>query len=187
MAAVARESGAATIHPGAVHLPFRGKVLRRRRRAGEIRRASACRKREGHTDSGIVLQEYGLEQENPVITILPGSRWGEIAHHVPVLVEALAGLGRTLPGSFGVVVAVAPGLDSEKLKGLFPAQLHVKFIQQDTYNALAVADLAIVSSGTATVETALLGAPMIVVYRLSPLTARLAKPLVRTKFFSMVI
>jgi len=52
--------------------------------------------------------------------------------------------------------------------------LHVKFIQQDTYNALAVADLAIVSSGTATVETALLGAPMIVVYRLSPLTARLA-------------
>jgi len=46
--------------------------------------------------------------------------------------------------------------------------------------------LAIVSSGTATVETALLGTPMIVVYRLSPLTARLAKPLVRTKFFSMV-
>ncbi len=60
------------------------------------------------------------------------------------------------------------------------------FIEDDTYNALAAADLAIVSSGTATVETALLGKPMIVVYRLSPLTARLAKPLVRTKFFSMV-
>jgi lipid-A-disaccharide synthase len=59
-------------------------------------------------------------------------------------------------------------------------------IKDDAYNALAVADLAIVSSGTATVETALLGKPMIVVYRLSPLTARLAKPLVRTRFFSMV-
>jgi lipid-A-disaccharide synthase len=51
---------------------------------------------------------------------------------------------------------------------------------------LAAADLAIVSSGTATVETALLGKPMIVVYRLSPLTAWLAKPLLRTQFFSMV-
>src|SRR5260370_1514751 len=51
---------------------------------------------------------------------------------------------------------------------------------------MAAADLAIVSSGTATVETGLHGIAMIVVTRLSPLTARLAKPLVRTKFFSMV-
>ena len=85
-----------------------------------------------------------------------------------------------------MVVAVAPGLDVEKLKAIFPAQLQIKFVEGDTYSALAAADLAIVSSGTATVETALLGTPMIVVYRLSPLTARLAKPLVRTKFFSMV-
>src|SRR2546429_242894 len=75
---------------------------------------------------------------------------------------------------------------SEKMESMFPEQWQVKFIAEDTYNALAAADLAIVSSGTATVETALLGKPMIVVYRLSPLTARLAKPLVRTRFFSMV-
>src|SRR4029077_6000945 len=68
----------------------------------------------------------------------------------------------------------------------FPSDWHVRFVREDAYNALAAADLAIVSSGTATVETALLGRPMIVVYRLSPMTARLAKPLVRTKFFSMV-
>ncbi len=134
----------------------------------------------------LFCRKYGLEQGNPIITILPGSRWGEIAHHIPVLVQALAELGRSLPGSFGVVVAVAPGLDSQKWKGLFPGQRQVKFIEDDTYNALAAGDLAIVSSGTATVETALLGTPMIVVYRLSPLTARLAKPLVRTRFFSMV-
>src|SRR5262249_3068329 len=54
------------------------------------------------------------------------------------------------------------------------------------YDALAAADAAIVSSGTATVEAALLDAPMVVVYRVTPLTAALAKPLVRTKFFSMV-
>jgi lipid-A-disaccharide synthase len=131
-------------------------------------------------------KKYGMEEGRPIITILPGSRRGELAHHVPVLVEALAELGRILPGGFGVAVALAPGLDLEKLKAMFPAQGQVKFIEEDTYNALAAADLAIVSSGTATVETTLLGKPMIVVYRLSPLTARLAKPLVNTKFFSMV-
>jgi lipid-A-disaccharide synthase len=134
----------------------------------------------------LFCRKYGLEQGNPIIAILPGSRRGEIAHHVPVLVEALDEMRRTLPGSFAVAVAVAPGLDSQKLKSMFPAQWQVKFIEEDTYNALAAADLAIVSSGTATVETALLGKPMIVVYKLSPLTARLARPLVKTKFFSMV-
>jgi len=56
----------------------------------------------------------------------------------------------------------------------------------ETYNALAAADAAIVSSGTATIEAALLDVPMVVVYRVTPLTALLAKPLVRTPFFSMV-
>ena len=131
-------------------------------------------------------KKYGLEEGEPLITILPGSRRGEIAHHAPVLAQALAELERILPGSFGLAVAVAPGLNTETLKSMFTGKSLVKFIEGDTYNAMAAADLAIVSSGTATVETALLGKPMIVVYRLSPLTARLAKPLVRTKFFSMV-
>jgi lipid-A-disaccharide synthase len=132
------------------------------------------------------FKKYGLKEGDPLLTILPGSRRGELVHHVPVLVEALAETAKTLPGGFGVVVAVAPGLDVEKLRAMFPAGLPIKFVEGDTYSALASADLAIVSSGTATLETALLGTPMIVVYRLSPLTAFLAKPLVRTKFFSMV-
>jgi lipid-A-disaccharide synthase len=131
-------------------------------------------------------RKYGLEQGNDIITILPGSRRGEIAHHVPVLVEALRQIRQTLPGPPQIVIAVAPGLDIPPLEAQFPFDWHVRFVTENTYNALAAADLAIVSSGTATVETALLGKPMIVVYRLSPLTARLAKPLVRTKFFSMV-
>ncbi len=103
-----------------------------------------------------------------------------------MLVEALAQLRQKLPSPLEIVVAVAPGLDVAQLEAIFPSDWHVRFIKEDAYNALAAADLAIVSSGTATVETALLGKPMIVVYRLSPLTAWLAKPLVRTKFFSMV-
>jgi lipid-A-disaccharide synthase len=121
-----------------------------------------------------------------MLTVLPGSRRGEIAHHLPVLVPALAEIRRKIQTPLEIVVAVAAELDSIRLEQKFPANLPVHFLQNDTYNALSAADLAIVSSGTATVETALLGKPMIVIYRLSPLTARLAKPLVRTKFFSMV-
>jgi lipid-A-disaccharide synthase len=131
-------------------------------------------------------QKYGLQQGNRIVTILPGSRRGEIAHHVPVLVQALRQIRQTLPIPLQIVVAVAPGLAIPPLEAQFPSDWHVRFVREDTYNAIAAADLAIVSSGTATVETALLDKPMIVIYKLSPLTARLAKPLVRTKFFSMV-
>ena len=134
----------------------------------------------------LFCKKYSLEPGAPILTILPGSRRGEIAHHVPVLVEALEQIRQRHQGPFQVVVAVAPGLDFNRLKSNFPADLHIHFVENDAYSALSAADLAIVSSGTATVETALLDKPMIVVYRLSSLTARLAKPLVRTKFFSMV-
>jgi lipid-A-disaccharide synthase len=131
-------------------------------------------------------KKYGLDERNKILTILPGSRTAEIAHHVPVLIPALAEIRQRLPAPPEIVVAVAPGLNVPRLEARFPPGWHARIINDDTYNALAAADLAIVSSGTATVETALLGKPMIVVYRLSPLTARLAKPLVKIKFFSMV-
>ena len=134
----------------------------------------------------LFCKKYGLEQGGTIISILPGSRRGEIAHHVPVLVQALAEVRKKLPAPPQIVVAVAPGLDVPRLESRFPAEWQVRFLKEETYNALGAADLAIVSSGTATVETALLGKPMIVVYRLSPLTAKLARPLVRTKFFGMV-
>ena len=134
----------------------------------------------------LFCKKYGLEERGKILTVLPGSRRGEIAHHLPVLVAALSELRQRLQSPLEIVTAVAPGLDSARLEAQFPSDWHVRFVRDDTYNALAASDLAIVSSGTATVETALLGKPMIVIYRLSPMTARLAKPLVRTKFFSMV-
>ena len=70
--------------------------------------------------------------------------------------------------------------------GTGPPEISLRVVADQTYDALAASDAAIVSSGTATVETALLDVPMVVVYRVTPLTALLAKPLVRTPFFSMV-
>jgi lipid-A-disaccharide synthase len=134
----------------------------------------------------LFCKKYGLARGNRIITVLPGSRPGELAHHLPVLAAALDEIRQRLAPPPQIVVAVAPGLDVAHLTLQFPSGAQLHFVEGDTYNAIAAADLAIVSSGTATVETALLGIPMIVVYRLSPLTARLAKPLVRTTLFSMV-
>jgi lipid-A-disaccharide synthase len=134
----------------------------------------------------LFCRKYGLQGGEQIITVLPGSRPGEIAHHLPILVEGLREIRQRIARPPRIVVGVAPGLHAVRLEKSFPADWQVLFVVNDTYNALAAADLAIVSSGTATIETALLGKPMIVVYRLSALTARLARPLVKTKFFGMV-
>ena len=66
------------------------------------------------------------------------------------------------------------------------ADLPVHLVEGATYDAIAAADCALVASGTATIETALLGTPMVVVYRVSPATAFVARRLVRTPHFAMV-
>ena len=129
---------------------------------------------------------HNLDPRHPIITLLPGSRWGEISRHLPTMLEACRELERLAPAAYNFVLAVAPGIDLARLRTLIPLDRHPVIVQNETYNALASADAALVCSGTATVEAALLGTPMAVVYRVTPLTALLAKPLVRTKFFSMV-
>jgi lipid-A-disaccharide synthase len=128
-------------------------------------------------------ESQSLAPGRPVVTVLPGSRSAELAHHLPVLQEACARIHAKMPVQF--VVAAAHAKDVPLLNTGWPHGLKLCVVEGETYNALAAADAAIVSSGTATVEAALLDAPMIVVYRVSPLTATLAKPLVRTPFFAM--
>jgi lipid-A-disaccharide synthase len=126
----------------------------------------------------------GLQAGMTLITVLPGSRSGELAHHLPVLQESCARIHARMPAQF--LIAAAHPKDMEQLKSGWPQGLKFRVLTGETYNALAAADAAIVSSGTATVEAALLDVPMVVVYRVSPLTATLAKPLVRTPYFAMV-
>ena len=126
---------------------------------------------------------HGFDPALPIVTLLPGSRGSELARHLSILREACVRIQGQMPVQF--VVAAAPGRSAELRTG-WQSGLKVRVIEGQTYDALAHANASIVSSGTATVEAALLDAPMVVVYRVSPLTALLAKPLVRTKHFSMV-
>ncbi len=142
----------------------------------------------GHVAAGRSREEFardfGLDAVKPIVTILPGSRHGEIAHHMPRLVETCAEISRNREVQF--VLALAPGTARDQAAKYMKPEAPFIVVENATYDALAAADLAIVSSGTATVETALLDAPMIVVYRLSPLTATIARLLVRTSMFAMV-
>jgi lipid-A-disaccharide synthase len=128
--------------------------------------------------------EQSLDPQKKIVTILPGSRSAELRQHLPIIREACQRIYRESQAQF--VIAAAPQTNLALLREAWPPQLPLKIVVGQTYNALAAADAAIVSSGTATVEAALLNVPMVVVYRVTPLTALLAKPLVRTPFFSMV-
>jgi lipid-A-disaccharide synthase len=129
-------------------------------------------------------EQHGLVPSRAVVSLLPGSRSAELIHHLPVLQEACARINGKVPAQF--VVAAARPQDVELLTTGWPSGLCLRVVESETYDALAAADSAIVSSGTATIEAALLNTPMVVVYRVSPLTATLAKPLVRTPHFAMV-
>lgn len=127
---------------------------------------------------------YDLDTSQPIIALLPGSRVGEVAHNLPPILEACHLLKANHPYQFAL--AVAPGLAVRQLADYARPDVPVHLVEGATYDALAASDIAIVSSGTATVEAALLGTPMVVVYRVSRTTALVLRGMVRTPFFSMV-
>src|SRR5260370_6108807 len=135
-------------------------------------------------DRAAFCRQHNLDPQKKIVTILPGSRASELRQHLPILQDACRLIHAAFPAQF--VLAAAPGNNVAALQDGWPPELSLKIVAGQTYNALAAADAAIISSGTATIEAALLDVPMVVIYRVTPLTAALAKPLLRTPFFSMV-
>ena len=129
-------------------------------------------------------ERYGLDKDKPILTVLPGSRPSEIRRNLPIIMEACAKLREHYPLQF--VLAVAPGLDEQAIRSCERRDVPLTRVRGATYDALASADCAVVSSGTATVEAALLDCPLVVVYRVSALTAAIARHMVTTPFFAMV-
>jgi lipid-A-disaccharide synthase len=130
-------------------------------------------------------RRYGLDPARPIVALLPGSRPSELAHHMPGLMAAVSQMSAA--GKRQFVIAAAPGLTRAQLSAhMSGAQAGIPIVENATYELLGAADVAIVSSGTATVEAALLGVPMVVVYRVAPSTAWIVRRLVHTRFFAMV-
>jgi len=132
--------------------------------------------------------EIGLEPSVTTVALLPGSREKEVRHILPTMLEAAHQLSLTHKVQF--VVAVAPTLDARWLEKTllepYAGRVTVRVATHATYDALAHCEVAIVASGTATIEAALFERPMVVVYRVSALTWLLGGLFVAVPFYSMV-
>ena len=126
----------------------------------------------------------GLDPARPVVALLPGSRHNELSRLVPVVAAALPAVVAAVPG-VQFVVACAPGRRLDEFAAIVAAAPGTPIVQQRTDDALAASDVVITASGTATAQTALHERPMVVIYKLSPLTYALGKPLVTIDTYAM--
>ena len=146
----------------------------------------------GHPLAGLVkpglsraefFRKHRLPPGRPLITVLPGSRRGEAARHLPSLLDGVGYLYRDQAASFILPASATTGVGffQERIGGA-PIQV----IDGENWDAIAHADLALAASGTVTVEAALLGTPMVTFYKVTTASWLLGRLLVRVPFYSMV-
>ncbi len=134
-------------------------------------------------DRTAMASQLGLSPDRPVIALLPGSRNKEVGFNLPPMIEAVKALREARP-ELQFVLAAGPHLRAGTFDQARTAGITI--VEGRTREVLSSARVAIVASGTATVETALTLTPMVVVYRLSALTYALGKPLVSVSNYAMV-
>lgn len=132
-----------------------------------------------HEFNASFRQDNGLN-ERPIIALLPGSRKMEIEKLLPVMVD----LYYLFP-AHQFVIAGAPNFNEEYYK-LYTGDLPIAVVFQQTYDLLNQAEAAVVTSGTATLETGILKVPQVVVYKANRLTIWIARQLIKVQFISLV-
>ena len=129
-------------------------------------------------NDALSLRQRNSLDERPILAVLPGSRKQEITKKLPIMLTALDGID-----SHQIVIAGAPNLDDSFYKSF---SKNVQIIYGETYAVLANAHTAVVTSGTATLETALFKVPEVVCYKGSELSYRIARRLIKVKYISLV-
>jgi lipid-A-disaccharide synthase len=139
-----------------------------------------------HLNVEQLKREFSLDPLAPVVALLPGSRRSELLKLLPPIVGAVVILKETHP-ELQYILPVAPTVD----RGMFRREfsqleaLGVRLVEEKAVEALSVADAAVVASGTAAFQSALLDVPTVVIYKLSPITYRLAKILIKVKYANL--
>ncbi len=142
--------------------------------------SSSFNKRESNNISQ--LENYNQKQETRnLIAVLPGSRKQEIQKKLPIMLSVA-----THFTDYEFVVAKAPGIEDEFYEPFLRLYPNVSSVKNDTYNLLSKSSAAIVTSGTATLETALFGVPEVVCYKANNISYQIGKRVVKIKFISLV-
>ena len=137
-------------------------------------------------DRAQARQRLSLPLTAPVVALMPGSRAGEVTRLAPVFLETAALLYAQQPALRFVLPCASPARRQqlEPLLKRYP-QLPVQLLEGQAHEALAACDVVLIASGTATLEALLHKRPMVVAYRVAPLTYRLARYLVNTPYFAL--
>jgi lipid-A-disaccharide synthase len=131
------------------------------------------------------FHNFSLSTEKPVLGLLPGSRRQEVQKLLPVMIQACQNMRKKIP-DLQVVTGLAPTLpDSVYIKILNQTE-NVVLIRNHTSEVMAYSDAIMVASGTATLETALFGTPMVVLYKMTPFSFLIGKILVKIKHIAIV-
>jgi len=126
-------------------------------------------------------KKFGLDESKVTIGILPGSRPSEVSKLMPELLRAAQILKQEMP-DLQFVLPLADTLEEKSVTEIISGyNVKVKVVSGYTYDVISCADLALVASGTATLETALLGVPMVIVYKISFLSYVIGKLFVNVK------
>ena len=132
-----------------------------------------------------LCSKLGIPEVTRIVALLPGSRHGELAQHLPILLEVVRLIRQRHPLSF--VLPLPAGFGLQNTRFWKPVQAEsIQVIEGHTWDALAQAELALAASGTVTIEAAMLGTPMVTFYRVNALSWYLQRWRVRTAFLTMV-
>lgn len=128
---------------------------------------------------------FGLDSSRPIVGLLPGSRSNEIKRILPVMLEAVSKLAERQPGLQFLLPQADSISDAELSEHLRHTTVSIQVIKQQPYDAIQCCDAVMTTSGTASLEIALLGIPMVIVYRLATLSYWLGKQLVKIPFIGL--
>ena len=128
-----------------------------------------------------IRHDIGIEQDKKIIALLPGSRTQEIKKKLPIMLAATKYFKEYI-----FVVAQASALSDELIHSYTSSFPNIRIMKGETYKLLSIADAALVTSGTATLETALFGVPEVVCYKGSPITFAIGKHLVKVPYIALV-
>jgi lipid-A-disaccharide synthase len=133
------------------------------------------------------LRIHGLPEDRPLLVLLPGSRAGEALRHLPILLDTVTLLRREL--NLSVVLATPHGFAERSVFSTFReriAESSIKVIENEAWNCIGHASLALAASGTVTMEAAILGTPTVTFYKVTPLSWWAGRHLVKVPYLSMV-
>lgn len=121
-------------------------------------------------EPALMRQELGVSSEEKMVLLMPGSRWQEIQKLLPIMLATVRELNQSLQIKW--VLPIAASLDKKWLESLVAnAQVPITLVQGGVYDLMAAADAAVITSGTATLEAAILDLPMVVIYRINWLSS----------------